>query len=437
LRVVSLSAIVLGLALAMISFPAATGVAQNLTGSLGLHDPSSVLEQDGTFYLFYTAQGIRSKTSSDRIQWSTGPRVFGNDQIPAWTTQNVPAFTGTFWAPDIAYFNNQYHLYYSVSSFGSQDSAIGLATNPTLDSADPNYQWTDRGPVIQSNPGQNPYNTIDPAIVQASDGRIWMSFGSFWNGIYITELDPTTGKRITPNSTTYSIARHAVRPPNAIEAPYIYERNGYYYFFVNWDSCCQGANSTYNIRVGRSTNITGPYLDQSGVSMTNGGGTLFLGTEGNFIGPGHISILTDEGVDWFGYHYYDRADNGASKYNLRRIFWDADGWPTATPSVPTLPGDYNNDRTIDAVDYVVWRDTLGQSGTGLLADGNGDGIVDGADYNVWRANFGRTAGLGTNANAAIPEPAAVVLLFIGLLLWVARLRPPSQPAGSPARPPRP
>ena len=134
-------------------------------------------------------------------QLDHGPRVFSSTQIPAWTSQNVPANTGSFWAPDIAYFNNLYHLYYSVSSFGSQDSAIGLATSPTLNPADPNYLWTDHGPVIQSNPGQNPYNAIDPAIIHASDGRLWMSFGSFWNGIYLTELDPATGKRITSNST--------------------------------------------------------------------------------------------------------------------------------------------------------------------------------------------------------------------------------------------
>ena len=128
---------------------------------------------------------------------------------------------------------------------------------------------------------------------------------------------------------------------------------------MNWDTCCQGANSTYNIRVGRSTNITGPYVDQTGVAMTSGGGTLFLGTQGNFIGPGHISIFTDEGADWFGYHYYDGADNGASKYNLRRIFWQENGWPSLSPPAPALPGDYNNDGTVDAADYVVWRDTLG------------------------------------------------------------------------------
>jgi beta-xylosidase len=407
-------------ALVSASFNAPTVFAQILTGSLGLHDPSSVLQQDGRYYLFYTAQGIRTKTSDDLINWSTGPRVFNSGEIPAWTSQNVPANTGSFWAPDVAFFNGLYHLYYSVSSFGSQDSAIGLATNPTLDPADPDYHWTDQGPVIQSNPGQNPYNAIDPAIIQASDGRLWMSFGSFWNGIYLTELDPATGKRITPNSTTYSIARHSVRPPNAVEAPYIYERDGYYYLFVNWDSCCQGVNSTYNIRVGRSTNITGPYVDQDNISMVNGGGTLLLGTQGNFIGPGHISIFTDnDGVERFGYHYYDGLDNGASKYNLRQIFWDANGWPSLIPPPPDLPGDYNNDGTVDAADYIVWRDTLGST-TDLRADGTGNLVVDGNDLRVWRAHFGNTTSAQANAafGATLPEPgsAPLILFFASWLI---------------------
>jgi arabinan endo-1,5-alpha-L-arabinosidase len=409
---------------------------QTLTGSLNLHDPSSVLQHDGRYYLFYTAQGIRTKTSDDLVNWTQGPRVFSSTQIPAWTSQNVPANTGSYWAPDVAYFNGLYHLYYSVSSFGSQDSAIGLATNPTLNPADPNYLWTDQGPVIQSNPGQNPYNAIDPAIIKASDGRIWMSFGSFWNGIHLTELDSATGKRITPNSTTHSIARHPIRPPNAIEAPYIHERNGYYYLFVNWDTCCQGTNSTYNIRVGRSMNITGPFLDQNGVAMTNGGGTLFLGTQGNFIGPGHIAIVTDEqGIERFGYHYYDGADNGTSKYNLRRIFWQESGWPSITPPVPDLFGDYNFDDTVDAADYVVWRDTLG-SLSDLRADGDGNLLIDGNDFRIWQANFGRTEEEVIATGTPIPEPSAYAMIAAIAVLIPSSSRRHLASAATPNVPPR-
>ena len=215
-------------------------------------------------------------------------------------------------------------MYYSVSTFGSQTSAIGLVTNPTLDATDPNYQWTDQGPVIQSAPGNN-YNAIDAGIIQTPAGAVWMSFGSYVNGIYMMQLDPATGKRITPNSPLVRVADNS-----SIEASYVYKHNDYYYLFVNYGTCCYGVNSTYNIRVAQSTNVTGPFLDQQGRSMiNNGGGTLFLGTEGQYIGPGHMGIFEDEGVEWFGYHYYNGNANGAPTYNLRTLRWSADGWPLA------------------------------------------------------------------------------------------------------------
>jgi arabinan endo-1,5-alpha-L-arabinosidase len=249
------------------------------------------------------------------------------DSPPAWTSASVPGNTGNFWAPDIAHFNNLYHLYYSVSTFGSQNSAIGLATNSTLDPTDPNYEWIDRGPVLESNVGDN-FNAIDPSIIETSAGEIWMSYGSFWSGIYLRRIDPGTGLFMVPQrGQSFGPFDVAFNP--AIEAPYIYERDGLFYLFVNWGSCCRGENSTYNIRVGRSTSVRGPYFDQDGVNMVKNGGSLFLTTEGKFIGPGHISIFTARGSDWFGYHYYDGEDNGVSRYNLRAIHWTDDGWPVA------------------------------------------------------------------------------------------------------------
>ena len=238
---------------------------------------------------------------------------------------------GRFWAPDVAFFNDRYHLYYSVSSFGSQKSAIGLATNPTLDSTDPKYAWTDCGPVIESDRGSE-YNAIDPSIIQTAGGEVWMSYGSFWDGIFLVPLDPTTGRRL-PRSEPQRLAHHS-----SIEAPFIHERDGNFYLFVNWGLCCRGVNSTYNIRVGRSGRIEGPYLDRNGVGMLDGGGTLFLATEGNFVGPGHISIFSHDQREWFGYHYYDRATRGISKYNVRALDWDQENWPAAGPAIsPSRP----------------------------------------------------------------------------------------------------
>ncbi len=313
---------------ALVLFAALSVVAQEpLTGSLGIHDPSTMIKSGGRYYVFATGNNIASKSSADKLNWSSGPNIFSSATRPPWTTNAVPGFTGTFWAPDIILLNGVYHLYYSVSTFGSQVSGIGLVTNPTLDPASPDYLWTDQGAVIQSSGSVN-YNAIDPSVFLAADGRLWMTFGSFWDGIKMVQLDPTTGKRSTTNLTVYSIARHP--PSTAIEASCLIQRSNYYYLFVNWDTCCSGLDSTYNIRVGRSTTVTGPYLDRNNVSMASGGGSMFLEGTGRFIGPGHAGVLPEGETNWFTYHYYDGNANGSSKLALGRMQWSADGWPILT-----------------------------------------------------------------------------------------------------------
>jgi arabinan endo-1,5-alpha-L-arabinosidase len=320
--------------------------------------------------------------------------VFGT--APAWTQQEVPANEGHLWAPEILKYGDEYRLYYSVSSFGSQDSAIGLATNVTLDAASPNYQWIDRGLVIDSEVG-SPYNAIDPGVFHdGSTGKMWMTFGSFWNGVYITELDPTSGKPFSSNPAVTNIARNPVRPPNAIEAPYLYERDGYYYLFANWGNCCQGVNSTYEIRVGRSTSPTGPFLTRTrGQTMVNGAGELYLGTEGNFIGPGHMSIFSENETDYFAYHYYDGNQDGFAKYNIQQLAWTMDGWPI--PASDLIPGDFNGDGLVNNVDLGVWATNFGTK-------------ADGQNFLVWQRNYGATLG-SVSATVAVPEPQVLTLMF--------------------------
>jgi hypothetical protein len=296
-------------------------------GSLGIHDPSAVIQCEGLYYVYGTGQGISAKYSADQVYWTTGPVIFAHP--PSWTTNVVPNFTGNFWAPDISYFGGQYHLYYAVSTFGSNVSAIGQATNPTLNPNDPNYVWTDLGPVIESNSGVN-YNCIDPSVTFDSSSNLWMSFGSFWSGIKLVELDPATGMRNATNATIYSIANDNAASGDPIEASYLYHYGNYYYLFVNWGTCCSGIQSTYNIRVGRSSNITGPYVDRNGVSMNSSGGTLFLKTTGKYIAPGQVGIIIKNGVTWFGYHYLDADANGAPTFDLEPLSWTSDGWPAFT-----------------------------------------------------------------------------------------------------------
>ena len=249
-----------------------------LRGNIGAHDPGSIIKCKDKYYIYATGVGIESKSSTDKIVWASGPKVFALP--PNWTTNVVPGFTDIFWAPDVIYLNGRYCLYYSISTLGSQVSGIGLVTNPTLDPTDPTYLWTDQGAVITSTNG-SVYNTIDPSVTLDASGNPWLVFGSYWNGIYIVQLDPVTGLRIAPNSPVTRLAYNS-----SIEASCVFRRGGYYYLLANWGSCCSGVNSTYNIRIGRSANITGPYLDRNGVDMVANGGTIFLQGTGKFTGPG-------------------------------------------------------------------------------------------------------------------------------------------------------
>jgi arabinan endo-1,5-alpha-L-arabinosidase len=168
-----------------------------------VHDPSSIVKCHGEYWFFATGRGIASWRSADLANWQRGPRVFA--EMPAWVTKVVPGQRGHFWAPDGIFHNGCYLLYYSVSRFGVNNSAIALVSNPTLDPDAADYHWTDHGVVVQSGTGDN-FNAIDPAVMPAADGRLWMAFGSFWNGIQLIELDPDTGKRIAPDSPMHGLA---------------------------------------------------------------------------------------------------------------------------------------------------------------------------------------------------------------------------------------
>jgi arabinan endo-1,5-alpha-L-arabinosidase len=300
-----------------------------LEGQTFVHDPSTILKHDERYHLFSTGWGISTKSSLDRIHWTNGPAVFSVP--PSWTTNAVQGFRGYIWAPDIIRISGQYYLYYSISTFGRQVSAIGLATNPTLDLGSPDYRWTDRGPVIQSTNG-SPFNAIDPSVARTSDGNLWMVFGSFWKGIFLVQLDPKTGLRRATNSPIHRLAYRS-----SIEAACLMQRGEDYYLFVNWGRCCRGTNSTYEIRVGRSKQVTGPYLDRDQVDLVNEGGTRFLETTGRFIGPGHVGILTEGGTNWFSYHYYDAQSNGRSRLAIAPLYWTAEGWPVVQ-SLSTATG---------------------------------------------------------------------------------------------------
>jgi arabinan endo-1,5-alpha-L-arabinosidase len=289
-----------------------------LQGNTFIHDPSTVIRDGDHYYVFGTGYGIAFKSSPDLIHWKRLGAVFSDP--PAWTETAVPEFHGDMWAPDIIHVNGKFMLYYAVSSFGGQVSAIGLATSPTLDPSAPEYHWTDRGAVIASTNGDD-FNAIDPSVMLDDDGKLWLAFGSYWRGIYVTELDSRTGLRAS-DQAVYPVAWN-----DSIEASCLTRHENYYYLFVNWGTCCQGTNSTYEVRVGRATRVTGPYLDREGKDLEDGGGSKFLMSTGRFIGPGHIGILKDGETIWFSYHYYDAATRGRSRLALGKLAWTKDAWP--------------------------------------------------------------------------------------------------------------
>lgn len=288
-----------------------------VTGNLGTHDPA-LIQAHGQYYLFQTGRGIGAKTSTDLINWRAVPTVFSSN--PAWIAQQVPGATD-LWAPDISYFGGQYHLYYSASTFGSNRSCIGHATRTALNAG----SWTDRGAVICSNPPgtRHDWNAIDPNVVLDTSGTPWLSFGSFWSGLKLVRLNQQ-GTRA--DQTLHSIAAR----PNAggaVEAPFIVRRCGYYYLFASFDSCCRGSDSTYKTVVGRSTSITGPYVDRQGVPMLQGGGTLLLQGNSRWRGPGHNAVVFTSNGAYNVYHAYDANNNGAALLRVSDLVWDSQGWP--------------------------------------------------------------------------------------------------------------
>jgi arabinan endo-1,5-alpha-L-arabinosidase len=290
---------------------------------LRVHDPSTIVRCKDQYWLFATGRGVSSYHSKDLVNWEPGPPVF--NVRPPWTLQAVPGHRGGdqghYWAPDVTFANGQYLLYYSVSTFGRNTSAIGLATNPTLDPADPSFRWTDQGIVIQS-AASDKFNAIDPAAFLDADGSLWLTFGSFWSGIKLIQLDPRTGTRIAPDSPLHSLAHN-----QSIEAPFITRHGEHYFLLVNWGTCCRGVLSTYNIRVGRSTKITGPYLDREGKDLLAGGGTLLLQTQGPMIGPGHPAVFEKDNQSWLSFHFYDPTRRGAGTLAIRKLSWTPEGWP--------------------------------------------------------------------------------------------------------------
>ena len=318
-----------------------------------VHDPVMAYE-DSTWHIFATGMGIQHMTSKDRKTWTvkTTPVM---SVIPQWTHDSVPGFTHHVWAPDVIKWHDRWWLAYSCSTFGRNGSAIGLLSTRSLAFG----LWDDMGCIVTSREGRDNWNAIDPNFVIDDQDQPWLVWGSFWDGIQLVRLDTTmhvakeSGVRSQESVRPRTIARRfnmsvpdgkkalSVNPnppknptsdfagPNAIEAPFIFKHDGWYYLFVSWDYCCQGSKSNYRVAVGRSRSVEGPYLDPDGIDMRDGGGMIFLeGDKKAFEAAGHCAAYTFDGQDIFICHGYSIAHQGASILIQRPITWTSDGWPT-------------------------------------------------------------------------------------------------------------
>ncbi|TDH26371.1 T9SS type A sorting domain-containing protein [Segetibacter sp. 3557_3] len=338
-------------ALATLFFNSIPQQTHALGGNVNSHDPSTLIKEGNTYWQFTTGDGIYAAYSNNLFSWTAGTKtVFPRNTWPAWINNYVPAFAGNFWAPDVIYMNGKYYIYYSCSTFGSSTSVIGVATCSTLDQNSPNYVWADEGMVVSSSASSN-VNAIDPHIFKDSDGRVYLSYGSFSDGLGVVELDAESGK-VKTGATLFRVAGGS---GSAWEAPAIIKEGNYYYLFANRASCCNGANSTYYLVVGRSTSPTGPYLDKNGINLrgnsSTGGGTSVLTSSGRYIGPGHFGLLKDNGRNIVSMHYYDGNQNGNAKLDLAELKFTADGWPLITRDL--LPaGRYKISSKLSAL---VWE----------------------------------------------------------------------------------
>jgi arabinan endo-1,5-alpha-L-arabinosidase len=370
-----------------------------LDGQPTLHDPSTVIAERGKYYVYATGNGLPMSISDDGWTWRRGGGVMQavaggkpGDDVIARGGNNT-------WAPDVIHVGDKYFLYYAAP--GTQPkAAIGLLVGRTLDPASPDYKWVDAGPVVWSD-GVEDSNAIDPGVFRdPTNGTLWLTYGSYFGYIRLVELNPKTGTRLYPDRKPVNIAINS-------EASIMIFRDGWYYLLVTHGSCCAGANSTYNIRMGRAKNVMGPFLDNMGVDMLQGGGKLFLGSGGRHVGPGHFGLLDlGDGVQKFSCHYEADLDRGgASVLDIRPLLW-RDGWPLAGDNVGAGTYEIESARTGTALELAVQGQPVGglrgRGGRGAPGAGGSPTGRSGAPDAIARGAAGGAAAATAPAPPPIP-----------------------------------
>jgi len=291
-----------------------------LAGEPFIHDPATITASDGKYYTYGTGTG--SLVSEDGWTWHAGAERPGRGL-----------------APDVIRIGDRYYVAYAAGGGGMNGGhagAIKLMWTRSLDPKSPDYAFHEVGDVATSD-GVEATDAIDPAFLYA-DGRLWLSYGTYYGYIQLVELDPKTGQRIVGNEP--------VAVAIDMEATAMMYRDGWYYLLGTHGTCCDGPNSSYNIRVGRSRSVQGPYLDHMGIPLLRGGGKLVANGRGRQYGPGHFGLIDlGDGVEKFSMHYEADLDrSGRSVLAIAPLLWK-DGWPVEGENIKAATFEIESERS--------------------------------------------------------------------------------------------
>ena len=305
-----------------------TGVAIAQVGKPFIHDPSTIMECDGKYYTFGTGGG--GLMSEDGWVWNSGAVRPGGGV-----------------APDVVKIGERYYVSYAKGAGGAQHASnVYVMWTKTLDPKSPDFGFKDET-LVASSDGIEDCDAIDPAfLLDPTDGRLWCSYGTYFGFIRLVELDPKTGKRVVGNK--------ALNIAIDCEATDLMYQDGWYYLLGTHGTCCDGANSTYNIVVGRSKKVTGPYLDNMGRNMIEGGGKMVLAAGGRTAGAGHFGrTVLENGVEKMSFHWEaDLNQSGRSVLGIRPLLWK-NGWPVAGENFKEGTYEIESERRGYALELVV------------------------------------------------------------------------------------
>jgi arabinan endo-1,5-alpha-L-arabinosidase len=320
-----------------------------LDGTTRTHDPTTIMLCNGKYYSYGT--GGATLVSDDGWIWRGGASVPGGGGM----------------GPDMIRVGDYYYMYVASNVGAQPRSQIVMKKTKSLDPESPDYKWEQMG-LVNSTDGVEFCNGIDPAcFLDPTTGKFWLTFGSYFGYIRLVELDPKTGLRIDDKYRNLAIN---------CEASCMIYHDGWYYLFGTHGSCCNGASSGYHIRVGRSKSVTGPFVDQTGIDMIQGGGKLLIGSGGRYVGAGHFGLFDEgENVQKFSLHWEADLDKGGSVLDVRPLIWK-DGWPIAGELFKAGTYEIESARTGTAIELAVEGVAVGggrggRGGGGMMGGGRG------------------------------------------------------------------